>query len=460
MNATSESSDARRRRSFFGERLWVVLVPLLAVSSLVSSTWIAVLVRDERDALSRRELEASIEKVLAAVSSEVGTAVEATNRAQTRFLIDSIAAMVQGRVSLYHSKGGLLAQADQASRTSDSFEMMSEVAEEVLVWGPAKGVGGTKVGEIRVDVPLPARAGFPWVIFGTLLAVWALLSGVVLFAIARVLAPMQRLRHVFSRLGEAGPDAVVVPGERFAEFGQVREEMLDCLDKLKERQLRAEESFVEVAVSLAREYEYHREGTIGHSQRVRRYSSWMADRLRLPPGERDALEVAALCHDLGKLPAMQVEAALDFVGVDAATLSERVGALDAQSFEQVDTMHPVLGAAFFEAMPGLEDVAQIVAAHHENWDGTGYPNGLSGDAIPLGSRLLRVADAFERAYSAANDDESAADVLDELEAKKGTSLDPFLFEIFREEVAVHLQERRRQRVTLQAQRRDATAALR
>ncbi|HMQ22091.1 MAG TPA: HD domain-containing phosphohydrolase, partial [Planctomycetota bacterium] len=92
--------------------------------------------------------------------------------------------------------------------------------------------------------------------------------------------------------------------------------------------------------------------------------------------------------------------------------------------------------------------------------GTGYPNGLSGDAIPLGSRLLRVADAFERAYSAANDDESAADVLDELEAKKGTSLDPFLFEIFREEVAVHLQERRRQRVTLQAQRRDATAALR
>ncbi|MCB9890414.1 MAG: HD domain-containing protein [Planctomycetes bacterium] len=457
MNEHSDH-ETRRRRSFFGERLWVVLLPLLVMTSLTLSTWVALLVRDERDAMRRRELEAGIERILAGSSSELGQAIESTNRTQTRFLVESVAKMVQGRAALYHGKGGLLAQADHAPRASETFEMMSEALEEILVWGPAKGIGGSKVGEIRVHVPVPAQAGFPWSLFVGILATCSIISGIVLYALARCLAPMQRLRHVFTRLGEAGPDAVVVPGERFAEFGQVREEMLDCLDKLKERQLRAEESFVEVALSLAREYEYHREGAIGHAQRVRRYASWIGERLRLPPGERDALEVAALCHDLGKLPAMQIESTLDIEGIDAETLAETADVLGKQTFEQIDTMHPVLGAAFFEAMPGLEDVAQIVVAHHENWDGSGYPGNLAGDEIPLGSRLIRIADAFDRAYSNVAEDQSAQDVLDTLAEEKGTSFDPFLFEVFREEVAVHLLERRRLQVTLKARKAEREAA--
>ena len=67
---------------------------------------------------------------------------------------------------------------------------------------------------------------------------------------------------------------------------------LDAIARSLSQELKSvsEESFVEVAYGLSREYEYHLEGEIGHGQRTRRYASWLADRLRLPPKERDALE--------------------------------------------------------------------------------------------------------------------------------------------------------------------------
>lgn len=436
MNTKSERE--LRGRGFLQERLWIVLLPLLAGSALLVAGWASMLLRDERDATRIRELEARLEQLIEAVSPELGIAIESTHRTRTRFLVDSIAKMAQGRAVLYHGKGGLLAQADAAPRSTGDLRPASEVAEEVLVWGAAKGVGGTKVGEIRIHVPVPPRAPWPWSFFAIVFGVMAAVSAIVLFGVARCLSPLKKLGALFQRLGEQGPDAVVVPGERFADFGQVRNEILDCLDRLKARQMRAEESFVEVALSLAREYEYHREGTIGHAQRVRRYVSWVGERLRLPPKERDTLEVAALCHDLGKIPSMPIEGLGDVMGV-----------LD-ETEQQVDTMHPVLGAAFFEAMPGLEDVARIVVAHHENWDGSGFPNQIEGEDIPLAARLLRIADEFERAYSKASESESVKDVLETLSQHKGTWFDPFLFELFREEVAVHLIERRRLEVTLQA----------
>ena len=176
-----------------------------------------------------------------------------------------------------------------------------------------------------------------------------------------------------------------------------------------------------------------------------------------PPAPTAPRRLAVLIGN-GRVDGPEGGLCLDIEGIDAATLAETADVLGKQTFEQVDTMHPVLGAAFFEAMPGLEDVAQIVVAHHENWDGSGYPGNLSGDEIPLGSRLIRIADAFERAYSNATEDQSAQDVLDTLAEQKGTSFDPFLFEIFREEVAVHLLERRRLQVTLKARKTEREAA--
>lgn len=434
-----QSDHELRREGFLQERLWVVLLPLLAVSALLVSSWAALLLRDATDAAKRHELETRVQALIDGVSTELGLAIESTNRTRTRFLVDSIAKMANGRAVLYHGKGGLLAQADGSPRRAAAHSRMPEVHEEILIWGPAKGVGDKKVGEIRIHVQVPARAPWPWTFFAVVLAVYSLITAIILFGVSRCLAPVTKLGSLFTRLGEHGPDAAIVPGERLAEFGQVRNEILDCLDRLKSRQLRAEESFVEVALSLAREYEYHREGTIGHAQRVRRYASWVADRLRLPPKERDALEVAALCHDLGKIPSMPMEG----IGGDVASVLD-------ETAKHIDTMHPVLGAAFFEAMPGLEDVARLLVAHHENWDGSGFPNELIGEDIPLGARLLRIADAFDRAYSAAADDESAQDILDKLAEEKGESFDPFLFDLFREEVAVHLLERRRLQVTLQA----------
>ncbi len=88
--------------------------------------------------------------------------------------------------------------------------------------------------------------------------------------------------------------------------------------------------------------------------------------------------------------------------------------------------HPEWGAEMVGRVPGLEDLARLVGAHHERWDGGGYPNGLRGEAIPLASRVISVCDAFEamvsrRPYRAPLSVDSA---LRELLAAAGSQFDP------------------------------------
>ena len=403
--------------------------------AVVTSAWIANDYRSRRHDERVEDHKGSLHSLVAGAGADLGHAIEANQRASYVQRLEDLARLVHGRAELYHAKGGLLHHANAERASSLSFGELSSGegailradagTPQLLVWGPATGAGTRKVGEVRLQTAAPAYPAFPWRLFSTLVTVLAAAGASVLMLVTRVLAPLSKLGAVFRRLGQHGPDGAIVPNERFAEFGQLREDILDCVDLLRERQLHAEESFVEVAFSLAREYEWHREGRIGHGQRTRRYSSWLAERLRLPPKERDALEVAALCHDLGRVPTDDPE-----LGLDQA--------------------HPELGAAFFEAMPGLEDVAATIRAHHENFDGSGGPNGLVGEEIPICARILRIADAFERLYSDPSQDLEPEDVLAELEEEKGKSFDPYLFEFFRDEVGIHLLDRKHLKVKLQA----------
>lgn len=94
---------------------------------------------------------------------------------------------------------------------------------------------------------------------------------------------------------------------------------------------------------------------------------------------------AALLHDIGKL-------SLDR---ELLTLPRPLTADEWALVRQ----HPVLGARVIEGIPGLERVGEFIRHHHERWDGTGYPDALRGDAIPLGSRIIAVVDAFDAMLS-------------------------------------------------------------
>jgi response regulator RpfG family c-di-GMP phosphodiesterase len=121
--------------------------------------------------------------------------------------------------------------------------------------------------------------------------------------------------------------------------------------------------------------------TLQHSQRVTAYSLLIARQLNLEPRALRGLEVGALLHDIGK-------AAIPH------NVLMKAGPLNAEEWS-IMMMHPRLGLDLLVDLPGLELEAQIVYSHHERFDGTGYPEKLAGEDIPLNARIFAVADTLD-----------------------------------------------------------------
>jgi len=117
-----------------------------------------------------------------------------------------------------------------------------------------------------------------------------------------------------------------------------------------------------------------------HSQSVADISVRVGRELRLSEQELELLELAAIVHDLGKL----------CVPPEIIT---KPGALDADEWTAMRN-HPAAGADLLEPCDAPSEVIEIVRSHHERWDGAGYPDGLKGHEIPLGARIIAVADAY------------------------------------------------------------------
>jgi diguanylate cyclase (GGDEF)-like protein/putative nucleotidyltransferase with HDIG domain len=152
--------------------------------------------------------------------------------------------------------------------------------------------------------------------------------------------------------------------------------------------------------------------TFGHLRRVQVYARELARELGLPEGERHALDAAALLHDIGKLAVPE-------------HIISKPGRLTPEEFEKMK-VHPVVGAEILENVRFPYPVAPIVRAHHEKWNGTGYPYGLKGEEIPIGARIVAAVDcldalASDRQYRRALPlDEAMRWVADE----SGKSFDP------------------------------------
>jgi putative nucleotidyltransferase with HDIG domain len=144
-------------------------------------------------------------------------------------------------------------------------------------------------------------------------------------------------------------------------------------------------------------------------------------RLGLPEEERRTIHFAALLHDVGKLR----------VG---PSLLAQPGPLSPAQRDLV-RQHPALGVEILRPIARWRDLAPIIHTHHERWDGQGYPRGLAGPAIPLGGRIVAVAEAFEAMVRATpyrtrrTPDEALAEIL----ACAGTQFDPDVARLFVEE---------------------------
>lgn len=155
-----------------------------------------------------------------------------------------------------------------------------------------------------------------------------------------------------------------------------------------------------------------------HSRRMTELAGRLARQMGCPPEEVEAVRWAAILHDLGK------------VGIPDETL-RKPAELSAEEWKLMKT-HPQKGAEIILMLSGLEHVAMLVLAHHERFDGTGYPYGLSGNRIPLGARILAVVDAYTamtdgRVYRPAI---SHPEALAELRRCAGSHFDPQVVEAF------------------------------
>ncbi len=154
----------------------------------------------------------------------------------------------------------------------------------------------------------------------------------------------------------------------------------------------------------------------GHSERVTRYALIIARSMKLEPKDIDRLAQAGLLHDIGK------------IGVSERLLNKREK-LEIDEYEETK-MHPVIGREILSMIEKFQDIAEIVYHHHEWFNGTGYPDGISGNSIPLLSRIIAVADAFDamtssRTYRPRIGRDKA---LEELSRNAGTQFDPLVVE--------------------------------
>jgi response regulator RpfG family c-di-GMP phosphodiesterase len=158
--------------------------------------------------------------------------------------------------------------------------------------------------------------------------------------------------------------------------------------------------------------------TRGHSDRVTRMSLKIAFQFGFAEDRLESLEYGAFLHDIGK------------IGIKDEVL-QKPGALNSEEYQYIQE-HPLIGVKIIEGLDFFKDKIPMIRHHHEHYDGSGYPDGLLGEAIPLEARIIAVPDAFDAMTSARphRGMMPLQDVLMELEKCKGTQFDPKILEIF------------------------------
>lgn len=172
------------------------------------------------------------------------------------------------------------------------------------------------------------------------------------------------------------------------------------------------ESYDRILSALVTALDTRDRETEGHSQRVVAYSLALADNVGVSTEMRQQIERGALLHDIGK------------IGVPDAIL-HKTAKLSEEEWAIVRN-HPEWGKQILEGMGFLSKPAEIVVAHHERWDGKGYPRGLKGEQIPLGARIFAVADAFDAmtSYRAYRDPRTFQKAREEIRNGSGNQFDP------------------------------------
>jgi putative nucleotidyltransferase with HDIG domain len=269
-----------------------------------------------------------------------------------------------------------------------------------------------------VEAPLRALIGRVSLIAGSVALVLVLLTS--LAASRSIVRPITTLS---SQLESIPPDGVpptldIVAstrevGQLVSSFNRASVQIRDARSRIT----RAHTQFIEAMTNALDARDVY---TLGHSRRVSEYAHRVASRMGVPADDRELVRVGGLLHDIGK------------IGVPDAVL-RKPGRLTSDEYDLIK-QHPSIGRRIVEHVDGFSPYLPIIELHHENYDGTGYPAGLSGSDTPLLARIVHVVDAYDamtsdRPYRKGMTHEEAVSILREF---SGSQFDPNIVRQFLE----------------------------
>ncbi|MBI4826618.1 MAG: HD-GYP domain-containing protein [Nitrospirae bacterium] len=218
--------------------------------------------------------------------------------------------------------------------------------------------------------------------------------------------------------GLYGKEAMAEDSDKDALLLKNREAFFNMLEDVSDSYRELELLFTGLVKAMVNALDAKSPWTKGHSQRVAEYAKLMARNMNFNEDDLKDIWLAGILHDIGK------------IGTYDALL-DKPGKLTGEEYEIIKR-HPAQGAAIIEGIKQLRDIVPVIRHHHESFDGTGYPDGLKANEIPLQSRIIHVADSFDsmtsdRPYRVSPGKDYA---IAEFRKFSGKQFDPYAVEIF------------------------------
>jgi HD-GYP domain-containing protein (c-di-GMP phosphodiesterase class II) len=399
------------------------LLVALLVGSLFLGVVVTQLARGHQLEALASDQEVRMEKLTASLAARAAPLLLAGDELRLSMLAASASGLGDQRVLILDRSGKVVAdtmgRAGSSGESSFSPSVKDGVREQS---SPALGLRG-QVGEVRVqylDIRVMADAApFSWMLF----------AGTVLTSLTLVLVVGFVSHHWMLQVREAAATAQhLARGETSARcrrraggaIHDLQESLHDLGRSLADGDNQARSSLVELGQQMVELLE--RRGLSGHGERTCRYAMILATRLGLTDEETRDLKQAARLHDLG-------EAWL------RPSLLDKDGPLDEAERACLRSL-PDRGASVLGRLPSLRRVAEIIRHHRERYDGSGYPDGLRGERIPLGARILAIADAYDQLTTCVSRGRVKRwpEALDSLCEDRGEHFDPWLLDLFEEEI--------------------------